>query len=98
MGMFAVDFLHGTTIFKTNSYIPVNQHIISFLIFLLIQKSSGNLPSRTEPYCKQTLGPILGPRQNERLNLLFCFPEYPHLIKTTIFDNCNDSILKKKIV
>ena len=58
---------------KTNSYIPVNIHIIYFLIFLNIQKSSGNLLSCTELYCKQTTGPILGSRQNERLKILFCF-------------------------
>ena len=40
--------------------------------------------SRTEQYCKQNLGPILGPRQNERLKVLFCFPENPHIIKLTI--------------
>ena len=62
-------------------------HITYFLIFLNIQKiffdHSGNQPSRTEPDCKQTIGPILGPRQNERLKILLCFPENPHLIKLT---------------
>ena len=92
--MFAVGFLHGTRIFKANSYIPVNTHIH---IFLLIQKfvnrvffvHSGNMPLHDFHDCvlknivSKTLGPILCPRQNERLKILFCFPENPHIIKLT---------------
>ena len=88
--MFSVGFLHGTRILNTNGYIPVYTRIIYFLIFLLIQKFvnrfffvlSGNLPSRTEPYCKQNLGGRV--EANERLKFLFGFPENPHIIKLTI--------------
>ena len=92
LNVVSVGFLHGTRILKTNGYKPFNPHIIYFLIFHLIQKfvnrfsfvHSGNLPSRTEPYCKQNLGPILGQRQNERLKILFDFPENPDIIKLKI--------------
>ena len=87
-------FLHGTRIFKANSYVHVNTHIIFFLIFLLIQKfvnraffvHSGNTPSHDvhdhilNNIVSKTLDPILGPRQNERLKILFCFPENAHII------------------
>ena len=84
--MSAVGFLHGTRIFKTNSNIPVNTHIISFLIFFLIQKSSSFILAT----CHHVLNHIVikpldqysCPRQNERLKILFCFPENPHIIKT----------------
>ena len=81
--MFAMGFLHGTSIFKTNSYLHTSYFL---LIFLLIQKfvnrvffvHSGNLLSRTEqakPWSN------IGSEAKREIKNPFFFPENPHVIK-----------------
>ena len=72
----------------TFTYLSTNISYL-FFIFLLIQKFANRVffvhsGNRYHVLNKQNLGPILGPRQNERLKILFCFPENPQIIKLTI--------------